>query len=119
MNAKALGAYGGIAILFLLIGLFVHKCPADGNPVGFHIDGKILLDSSAFSVSSCTNKTCTLTFDVRANEAAAATASPCPSSSNCFHYKDDGKDKLNVTVTDKDGTRRYQDYVDGTVEVEK
>lgn len=117
MDAKTLGAGAGIAIIAFLIGLLVHQCPLDGNPVGFHMNGKILLDASSFSLSSCTSKTCTLTFDVRTNEAAAAAPSPCPASSNCFHYKDDGKDKLSVLITDKDGTRRYQDYVDGTFEI--
>jgi hypothetical protein len=119
IDAKTLGAYGGIAIVFLLIGLFVHKCPLDGNPVGFHINGKILLDTRSFSVSSCTSKTCTLTFDVRTNEAAAAAASPCPASSNCFHFKDDGTDTLQVKVKDKDPERTYPDFVDGTVEVKQ
>ncbi len=119
VDAVTVGSWTGFAIIGVLIGLLVHQCPPDGNPVGFHADGKILITGGSFSVSSCTKKTCTLTFDVRTNETTAAAASPCPAPSNCFHYKDDGTDKLNVSVTDKGGTRRYKDFVDGTVEVEQ
>lgn len=117
MNPRALGAYGVIAIIAFLIGLFVHQCPLDGNPVGFHIYGTVKLDNAtALNVGSCATNTCTLAFDLRTDEKTAAVPSPCPSKSNCFHFKDNGSTLL-VTIKDKDPQRTYNDFVDGTVEL--
>ncbi|HEY6327675.1 MAG TPA: hypothetical protein VIW73_14305 [Candidatus Cybelea sp.] len=115
MNAATVGAGAGIAVVFLLIGLFFHKCPLDGNPVGFHINGTVILgNASAFDLSKC-GSSCTLTFDLRTDENAAATAVTCASGANCVHFNDNGKDKLTVKITTKDPERTFYDHVDGTV----
>ncbi|HVR47258.1 MAG TPA: hypothetical protein VMT95_11585 [Candidatus Binatia bacterium] len=118
MDAKTLGAGGAIAVVFLLVGLLIRQCPADGNPVGFHIDGSVKLDNAAaFQLSKCKTTTCTLAFELRTSANPPAQPSPCPATSNCFHFTDSGK-AMTVTITDSDKKpRTYPDYADGTVTI--
>jgi hypothetical protein len=118
IDAKTLGVGAGLTIIGILIGFFAHRCPLDGNPVGFKLSGNVVLSDSGFK-ASCGTRTCTLHFDIRTSEAAAVTNVAQCRSSNCFHFKDDGTGKWPLDMTDAGGPHpTYHDYVDGTVEVE-
>lgn len=125
MRVQQVATAGGaivIAVAFFFIGKL--QCPADGNPIGFHVQGLANIDntgSGSFSVSNCMNTTCTLTYDF--NFSTATIGSPklsCPTTSDCFHFNSSPSQptgQMTITVDYSGGTSSYPDYTEGTLQV--
>jgi hypothetical protein len=121
MNVTTLGAGAGVAIVFLLIGLLAHQCPADGNPVGFHFDGYVKLEQPAPNLDSCSSATpCYLKIDMAFDPATAPSATPTPcAASSCFAFSNVPDDSLQATTVGIDyvgASRSYTDYAVGVVQ---
>lgn len=119
-DATTFAAGGAIAITFGIIGALIVRlwiCPADGNPVSYHLTGTAVLQNTGFDVTKC-GATCTLTIDIRTNQTAAVTDTAACTTKNCFHLKDNGKGNWPLIMKDAGGTHpTYYDYVDGTVTI--
>jgi hypothetical protein len=125
MRAQQVVMAGGaivIAVVFFFIGKL--QCPADGNPIGFHVHGLANIDntgSGSFSISNCMNATCTLTYDFDFSTATInAPKLTCPTASNCFHFNSSQSQPTNqmtVTIDYSGGTSTYPDYSEGTLQV--
>lgn len=122
IDGTTLSAGAGIAIVFGLLGAGIAKfwaCPADGNPVGYHLVGKALLTNSGFDATKCGTE-CTLTFDIRTDQHGAVSNVSSCGSQNCLHFKDDGQKvhRWTLLMSDAGGQHPpYTDYVDGTVTI--
>ncbi len=96
LDGKTLGAGFGVLILGLVVGFLVHKCPcpADGNPIGYHLHGLAKIDKgNGIDISHCPDQesrsSCVLTINVAIGKAGANpadTPTPCPNTRNCANF---------------------------------